>query len=40
MLSEQLKAISYFQDLDARALEGIRANVFEVRLEKGYLLFT
>ncbi len=40
MLSEQLKAIPYFQDLDARALEGIRANVFEVQLQKGELLFT
>src|SRR5574337_1814386 len=40
MLSEQLKVIPYFQDLDARALEGIRAHAFEVRLQKGHVLFT
>ena len=40
MSSEQLKAIPYFQDLDARALEGIRANAFAVRLQKGHMLFT
>lgn len=40
MLPEQLKSIPYFQDLDARALEGIRAHAFEVRLQKGHVLFT
>ncbi len=40
MLTEQLKAIPYFEDLDARALDGIRANAFEVRLHKGEILFT
>lgn len=40
MLPEQLKTIPYFQDLDARALEGIRTNAFEVRLQKGDVLFT
>lgn len=40
MLLEQLKAIPYFQDLDARALEGIRANAFELQLQKGHVLFT
>ncbi len=40
MLPEQLKAIPYFQDLDARALERIRARVFEGRLQKGQVLFT
>src|SRR5574337_1312131 len=40
MLSEQLKAIPYFQDLDARALEDIQTHAFEVRLEKGHVLFT
>ena len=39
MLLEQLKAIPYFQDLDARALERIRASVFELRLERGQILF-
>jgi len=40
MVPEQLKAIPYFQDLDAQALEGIRAHAFEVRLQKGHVLFT
>ena len=40
MVPEQLKAIPYFQDLDAQALEGIRAHAYEVRLQKGHVLFT
>lgn len=40
MLPEQLKSIPYFQDLDAQALEGLRAHAFEVRLQKGHVLFT
>jgi CRP-like cAMP-binding protein len=39
MLPEQLKAIPYFQDLNARALERIWASVFDLRLEKGQILF-
>ncbi|MBI4572547.1 MAG: Crp/Fnr family transcriptional regulator [candidate division NC10 bacterium] len=37
--TEQLKSIPYFQDLDGPALDRIRASVFEVRLEKGQVLF-
>jgi CRP/FNR family transcriptional regulator len=40
MLPEHLKAIPYFQDLDTRVLARIQASVFEVRLEKGQILFT
>ncbi len=40
MLPEQLKSIAYFQDLDARVLDRIRTRVFEVRLQKGQVLFT
>ncbi len=40
MLPAELKGIPYFQDLDARALERIRASVFDLRLEKGQILFT
>ncbi len=37
---EQLKAVPYFQNLDARVLARIQASAFEVRLEKGQILFT
>ncbi len=40
MLSADLKAIPYFEDLDARALERIRVSVFDLRLVKGQVLFT
>jgi CRP/FNR family transcriptional regulator len=40
MSSDQLKAIAYFRDLDARALDRIRASMFDVRLEKDQILFT
>lgn len=40
MLPEQLKAIPYFQDLEADVLDRIRTSVFEVRLQKGQILFT
>ena len=40
MLPEQLKAIPYFQDLEAGVLDRIRTSVFEVRLQKGQILFT
>ena len=40
MLPEQLKAIPYFRDLEAGVLDRIRTSVFEVRLEKGQILFT
>ncbi len=39
-MPEQLKAIPYFHDLDARVLDRIRASVFEVQLQKGQVLFT
>jgi CRP-like cAMP-binding protein len=39
MPPEQLNAISYFRDLDARVLARIRASVFDLRLEKGQILF-
>ncbi len=38
--AEQLKAIPYFQDLDGPALARIHASIFEVRLEKGQVLFS
>ena len=37
---EQLKTIPYFQDLDGPALDRIHASIFEVRLEKGQVLFS
>lgn len=40
VLSADLKAIPYFEDLDARALERIRVSVFDLRLVKGQVLFT
>jgi len=40
ILLDQLKAIPYFQGLDARTLERIRASMFDLRLEKGQILFT
>jgi CRP/FNR family transcriptional regulator len=40
MLPEQLKAIPYFRDLGAQVVERIQASLFEVRLEKGQILFT
>lgn len=40
MLPAELKAIPYFQDLDTRALDRIRASAFDLRLEKGQILFT
>src|SRR5574341_473089 len=40
MLLAQLKAIPYFQDLEAGVLDRIRTSVFEVRLRKGQILFT
>jgi len=40
MSLEQLKAIPYFHDLDANALERVRTSAFEVRLAKGQILFT
>jgi len=40
MLPAELKVIPYFQDLDAGALERLRASVFDLRLEKGQILFT
>jgi CRP/FNR family cyclic AMP-dependent transcriptional regulator len=40
MLPEHLRTVSYFQDLDPRVLARIQASVFEVRLEKGQILFT
>lgn len=40
MLPENLRAIPYFRNLDARVLERIRASAFEVKLEKGQILFT
>jgi len=40
MLPEHLKAIPYFQDLEAGVLDRIRTSVFEVRLQKGQILFT
>ena len=39
MLPAELKAIPYFHDLDAGALERIRASVFSLRLERGQILF-
>ena len=39
MLREHLKTIVYFQDLDQIALERIQARIFELRLEKGQILF-
>lgn len=40
MSFEQLKSIPYFHDLDATALERLRASLSEVRLDKGQILFT
>ena len=40
VLAAQLKAIPYFQDLDTRVLDRIRTSVFEVRLERGQVLFS
>jgi CRP/FNR family transcriptional regulator len=40
MLLEQLRTVSYFQGLDARSLARIQASAFEVRLERGQILFT
>jgi CRP/FNR family transcriptional regulator len=36
---EQIRAISYFRDLEPRAVERIRSSAFEVKLEKGQMLF-
>ena len=40
MAAEHLRTVPYFRDLDLRALARILASVFEVRLEKGQILFT
>ncbi len=40
VVPEQLKAIPYFQDLDAQVLARMQASVFELGLEKGQILFT
>lgn len=40
MLTEQLRAIPYFQGLETGVLDRIRTRVFEVRLERGQILFT
>ncbi len=37
---EQLRAIPYFHDLEARVLDRIRTSAFDVQLEKGQILFT
>ncbi len=39
MLPEQIKALPYFRELDPRASERVRASLFEVRLERGQMLF-
>jgi CRP/FNR family transcriptional regulator len=40
ILLDQLRAIPYFKDLDARTLQRMRASMFDLRLEKGQILFT
>lgn len=40
MSFEQLKSVPYFHDLDASALQRIRASLSLVRLDKGQILFT
>lgn len=40
MLPEHLKTIPYFQELDPSVLARVQASVFEVRLERGQVLFT
>jgi CRP-like cAMP-binding protein len=40
MLPAELKAIPYFQDLEARVLNRIRTSMFPVGLKKGQMLFT
>jgi CRP/FNR family transcriptional regulator len=40
MLPEHLRTIPYFQELDPSVLARIQASVFEVRLERGQILFT
>ena len=40
MQTEQVKGIPYFQDLEPRTLERIRAAMFEVQAGKGQLLFS
>ncbi len=39
MLPDQIATIPYFRELDSRAQERIRASLFEVRLERGQMLF-
>ncbi len=39
MLPEQIAAIPYFHDLDPHVRERVRATLFEVRLERGQMLF-